>query len=283
MNDPENPQNDPLLAPNPEPAPETIPAPPPPPGRWDHVAEDLRVPWDWRDILIFLIFAIGSLIVVGGILGPIVATILRLPPPMPLRLVFYQTLWSGVLMLFLYAMIRIRFGTPFWRTIGFRPLQSERLSTPGAAILYVFGGMMLAVMVSLVSAINMPKERLPIQQLFESRETVMLLTFMGIVIAPLLEETIFRGYLYPAIARNVGVRAGVLIIGLLFGLMHAEQLKGGAWQVVLITTVGIIFTWVRARTGTVLASYLLHLGYNSILFVGFYIGTSGLKNLPGAQ
>ncbi len=276
MDIPEQPQLEPLP---PQAAPPEGAAPP---DRYAHLPEDLRVPWDWRDILVFVVFAVGSLMVIGGIVGPIAAAILRLPPALPLRLVFYQTLWSGILMLFLYAMIRIRFQTPFWKTIGFRPLKSERLSVPGIAILYVFGGMMLAVTISLASAINMPKQKLPIQQLFESRETVMLLTFVGIAVAPLLEETIFRGYLYPAIARNIGVTGGVIVIGLLFGLMHAEQLKGGTWQIALISFVGMFFTYVRARSGTVLASYLLHLGYNTILFVGFYASTGGLKNLPGA-
>jgi len=35
----------------------------------------------------------------------------------------------------------------------------------------------------------------------------------------------------------------------------------------MLITVGIIFTLARARAGTVLASYLLHLGYNSMIAV----------------
>ena len=72
-----------------------------------------------------------------------------------------------------------------------------------------------------------------------------------------------------------------LVSGALFGLVHSQQL-GGAWaQVTLLVVVGMILTYIRARTGSVVASYLVHLGYNSILFVGFYVATSGLRNLPG--
>jgi membrane protease YdiL (CAAX protease family) len=42
--------------------------------------------------------------------------------------------------------------------------------------------------------------------------------------------------------------------------------------------VGVVLTWVRARTGTVTASYLMHLGYNSLLFLGFVIATGGLRH-----
>jgi membrane protease YdiL (CAAX protease family) len=75
---------------------------------------------------------------------------------------------------------------------------------------------------------------------------------------------------------------GVVATGTLFGLAHAQQL-GGAWgQISLLIIVGITLTYIRARAGTVAASYLVHLGYNSILFAGFYIATGGLRHLPGS-
>ena len=58
------------------------------------------------------------------------------------------------------------------------------------------------------------------------------------------------------------------------------QLSGGYGQIGLLMVVGIVLTYVRARTGTVVASFLLHLGYNTLLFVAFYFATSGFRNLP---
>jgi len=61
-------------------------------------------------------------------------------------------------------------------------------------------------------------------------------------------------------AIRTGVAASILMTGALFGLMHAPQL-GYTWGLVsLLTLVGVIFTFARAWTGTVLASFLLHLG-----------------------
>ena len=107
-----------------------------------------------------------------------------------------------------------------------------------------------------------------------------LLLAVGILPAPAVEETIFRGYLYPVLARTLGVEGGVLTTGLLFGMMHAHQLWGGWVQIALLVFVGIVLTYARARTGTVLTSWLLHLGYNTFLFVGFVISTGGLRHLP---
>jgi len=84
------------------------------------------------------------------------------------------------------------------------------------------------------------------------------------------------------LARSFGVPAGVFVTGVLFGLIHAEQLRGAWGQLALLMIVGIVFTFARARTGTVLASYLLHLSYNSTLCIGFYFGTEGLRRFPDA-
>ena len=59
----------------------------------------------------------------------------------------------------------------------------------------------------------------------------------------------------------------------LFGLLHAPQLWGGWVQIVSLVLVGIILTYVRAVTRTVLASYLLHLSYNFFVSFGAVIVT----------
>ena len=62
--------------------------------------------------------------------------------------------------------------------------------------------------------------------------------------------------------------------------MHAPQL-GWTWGLVsLLSFVGVIFTFARARTGTVVASFLLHLGYNSMIAVTSIIATRGFTHLP---
>jgi membrane protease YdiL (CAAX protease family) len=78
----------------------------------------------------------------------------------------------------------------------------------------------------------------------------------------------------------VGTKVSILFTGLLFGLMHGAQL-GWTWGVVaLLILVGVVLTFVRARSGTVLASFLLHLGYNSMIAVTTIIGTHGFTRIP---
>jgi hypothetical protein len=63
-------------------------------------------------------------------------------------------------------------------------------------------------------------------------------------------------------------------------MMHGSQLGWNLGLVGLLTFVGIIFTFARAATGTVLASFLMHLGYNSLIAVSSIIATHGFQHAP---
>jgi len=123
----------------------------------------------------------------------------------------------------------------------------------------------------------------PMEELFKNRQTALLFVAMAVLVAPLVEETLFRGYLYPMFARSFGVGPSILLTGLLFGLMHGAQL-GWTWSLVaMLTLVGIIFTLVRARTGTVFASFLMHLGYNALISIAAMVSTHGFTKMPSTK
>lgn len=255
----------------------------------EHLPEDLRAPWGWPDLILFFVFVFGSSIVLplmaaaaaiiwGGVKPQ---DIEQSPTTKAAILTVGQALWSVATIIYLYVAVRLRRQAPFWRTIGWRPLAPRSFSRASATLACIFGGVATALVVELFSAAAKTKTQLPIEELFHSRGSVLMLMSLGILVAPLVEETIFRGYIYPVLARGVGVPAGIVITGILFGGMHAPQLWGGWSQIGLITLVGILFTYIRARTGTVLASYLFHLGYNSFLFLGFFLATGGLRHIPG--
>jgi len=139
------------------------------------------------------------------------------------------------------------------------------------ALQFLAGGAVLAIVISFAGGFFNSKTTLPIEELLKARVSILLFGVLGVLVAPLVEETIFRGFLYPVIARRLGVAAGVAVTGTLFGLMHAAQLWGGWGQIALLILVGVVLTWVRARTGTVAASYFVHLGYNGLQLVGYLI------------
>ena len=194
-----------------------------------------------------------------------------------------QGLLSVATVIFLYAVIRSRSAIPFWRALGWRPfrLASRDAGSQLSVILkYVLGGFGLALTVGWLSRFFNQGTQLPMEDLFRSRQTVLLLMGLGILVAPVVEETVFRGCIFPVLSRKLGVPAGVILTGVLFGVAHAQQLWGGWGEIGLLICVGIVLTYVRARAGTVAASYLVHVSYNTILFTGFYFATHGLRYFP---
>lgn len=287
---PENP-----LPPADSPAPEsssTIFLPPTPPSPLDlenaRAPEDIRTPWGGAELLIFFGFAIASLVVLEIIIVSYLLARYHMSTDQLTQLmktnapfaVGFQAVWSAVILLFLLLMIRVYHRAPFWRSLGWRRFDLREIPPAGIAILCVFGGIALAASVGVVSYFVGNKSELPIEQLFRTRSDVLWLMVFGIAFAPFFEETIFRGYLYPVFARKWGIPTCIIITGILFGGMHAAQLWGGWAQIAILVFVGIALTWARARARSVLASYLIHLSYNSILFLAFFAGTQGLKHIP---
>ena len=250
--------------------------------------EDLRAPWGWVDLAWFLLIGVlGVLAVV--LLMAVGLSLFRMHPgyqesvaEKSILVVITQALLWLVLLGYLFVLVRVRFEAPFWRTLGWRPWQTRAIPRRIAYFGLILGGLSLSLLVQLASTAFQNKAKLPIQEYFQDPRSALLLMIMSVLLAPLVEETIFRGYIYPVLARSFGVGAGVVITGTLFGLLHAPQLWGGWAQILLLIGVGIIFTAARAVSHSVVASYLLHVSYNSFLFIAFLIATHGLRQFPPA-
>lgn len=245
------------------------------------VPEDLRVPWGWLEVLLFVILAaIASVVVTWGA-AEVAIKIFRVPAgavvgetmstAKSIVVLLSQAAIDGLALVYFYLMVRARTDAPFWQSIGWRDLYASNGGLRASALQFLTGGAVLAVVVSFAGGLFNSKQALPIETLLQARISGVLFGVLGVLVAPLVEETIFRGFLYPVVARHLGITAGIVITGTLFGLMHAVQLWGGWGQIALLMMVGVVLTWVRARTGTVAASYFVHLGYNGLQVIGFLI------------
>lgn len=274
-------------------APQAVEAPPEPGLRSGFsaslplVPEDLRVPWGWPDLLLLVVVGVGAMVlsmiltlIVFQARGISIVQIQRSPREMTIFAVADEIIVWVVVLLYLLAQVRIRVNAPFWRTLGWRKLDAFGSWQRFGYLRFIAAGLLLSLVVQLASAIFPAKTKLPMERFFQDRESAIILMLMSVLLAPLVEETVFRGYIYPVIARSFGVAASVAATGTLFGLLHAYQLWGGFWQIGLMVVVGIVFTWVRAAKRTVLASYLLHVSYNSFIFAAFLFSADGLRSLP---
>lgn len=179
-----------------------------------------------------------------------------------------------VLLAMMAMVIRIRQNVPrgFFESIGWR---WPRGAWPG----FVIAGAALQIVGQFVSQWLPVPRSVPFDKLLQTPTYAYVMSAFGILIAPVVEELFFRGFLYPVLARSLGEAAGVIITSLAFTLMHGSQ-YGFSWALLLIIfIVGFTLTLVRARTRSVAASVLLHMSYNATLFAMFFIGTGGFKHL----
>lgn len=124
-------------------------------------------------------------------------------------------------------------------------------------------------------------DSLPITEFFKDRPSALLLGAFGILVAPLMEELLFRGFLYPALARWTGAAASVIITAFAFTLLHGAQL-GYSWAaLLLIFIVGLTLTITRLRTNSVATCVIVHMTYNFVLLLQTYIVTHGFRQMQG--
>jgi membrane protease YdiL (CAAX protease family) len=143
----------------------------------------------------------------------------------------------------------------------------------------LWGGLLLSVALQgLAHLLPMPKH-LPIDALFRTPAEAWTLAIFSITLAPLMEELFFRGFLYPVLARGLGVGAGVVITGAAFALLHGSQLKFAWGPVLVIFMVGLALTYVRAKKNSVAASLLIHVAYNGTIAVLMLVTTGGFRHL----
>lgn len=97
-----------------------------------------------------------------------------------------------------------------------------------------------------------------------SRTAVYLVAFLATFTAPLVEEVVYRGLLYSAFQKTLGVAASVVLVTFLFALVHVPQYYPDFVSISMICLVSLILTLIRARTGNLLPCIALHFVFNGI-------------------
>ena len=93
----------------------------------------------------------------------------------------------------------------------------------------------------------------------DSGALVLLIVAVGAV-APITEEFAIRGFLYRGWAGSwLGVRATVVLTAVLWAAMHAQY---DWFNLAEIFGVGVIFGWLRSRSGSTWLTVILHGSYN---------------------
>jgi membrane protease YdiL (CAAX protease family) len=150
--------------------------------------------------------------------------------------------------------------------------------------------------------VKVPKD-IDILKLLDTPMSAWATAIFGALVAPIVEEIAFRGFLLPSLAtaydwlclertpaardrwqrttdhsRSALILAAVLSSAA-FAALHGFQLHGAVGPVVILFFVALVLSAVRIRFRSVAASALVHISYNSLLFIEIFVKTGGFRHL----
>ena len=228
-------------------------------------SRETRAFWGFDDLALFL-----AAVLPAWLLGMLLIRFGRAFAPAAfsndaVRALAFQSAIYALLIGALYLVITFRYGRPLWQSMGW--VAPER-----GKWWCVFGGPALAIGLSILGvALRAPVIPTPVENLISGRGSMLLVALFAVVLGPLFEELLFRGFLQPLLQRALGIWAAILLAAAGFSLLHGAQYQWAWQQLVLIGMAGTAFGYARYRTGSTAAAALLHGGYNLTFFVGYLI------------
>ncbi len=179
-----------------------------------------------------------------------------------------------IVLLYVHRILRQRSGKSSPEAVEWRP---NVLSIATGAM----GGITVAVAIMVLSRFVALPEQLPIEDVFkvvlQSTWSTCLFAGFSILLAPLFEEVYFRGLLFPLLQRSLGTLAAILVTAVSFASIHAMQLAFSGRALLLISFVGVVLTFIRARMRSVCASWTAHVFYNATLLGASWFASSHFK------
>jgi membrane protease YdiL (CAAX protease family) len=241
---------------------------------------DRCVPWTFRDLILFILFAILALVVLSFLsfatfaaFGPVFGW--KTSAAAMNRNVFLalgaQFVFYVFVFIYLYVLIVRGYHLNFWRGIQWGPVVWRQV------LHFVAGGVLMTVAVQLAPAVLPDKTNFPLEHLFSSPASAYATAIFAVVIAPFMEELVFRGFMFSVFEIRVGLPVAIVVTAILFAGMHAYEYKGAWNHLLLIFVVGLILSLTRGLTHKLAPSVILHTTYNACLMVGLFVATSHFR------
>jgi membrane protease YdiL (CAAX protease family) len=151
---------------------------------------------------------------------------------------------------------------PFWQTLRFSwpPGVSPWLGVVFCALIAV-----VLLVAGYVITIFLGGGKTDLDRLIESSYQARLATaFLAVATAPLVEEIIYRGMLYPALQRVIGMGGAIAVVSIMFAGVHVLQYRNNIGVIAVITLLSVSLTVVRALSDRLLPSVIIHLVFNGL-------------------
>ncbi len=168
---------------------------------------------------------------------------------------------TGLSFLLVYGLI-LRPRRESWDFVGFRTPQKNHLLVYG-----VLGGLLIFLVIIFFSVLLAYFHPQIEPQYFETLLTqedqgmqIFFLLICASLLAPLVEEMLFRGVLYSWLRQYFNVFPAICLAGFVFGVVHFD-----AWRTLPLAFGGMALCWIYEKTRSVWVSMMAHGLWNAIM------------------
>ena len=216
----------------------------------DNVEPGTRsVPWTVRDVWI------GAIVLGLWIIGTTAASLLMRAYSIGLDPGLYVGLAELALLVPIWWLAVRKHGAG-WDTLGFRRFDAGTLGI-GCGLMLV--SLLINATYSAFLAVFGLRAQVDLVPIFAELTSPWWLLLAGIVVAPIVEELFFRGFVYAGLAQRYSWRKAALISSALFALIHLQPLA-----FVPIFVLGYIFAYLYQRSGSIWPAVLMHVTTNAL-------------------
>lgn len=115
----------------------------------------------------------------------------------------------------------------------------------------------------LINITGTPAEQESVQYIRKNltEAAILPMAVSAIVIAPLVEEIFFRGFIFSTLNQRISTPAAAILSGLFFGAIHFSLA-----QTITLSIFGVVQCYLYRRTGSILYPILLHTIFNANAF-----------------
>lgn len=223
----------------------------------------LFTPWGALDLVVVAAAYVLVMIFASMVAGTLIAR--RMPPWVPTFIGVVSALGACTLVL---ALANRKYGLML-RDLGFRFDRLGFDATAAVVMLLVVLALrepLGALLQYLYTVLHKPvPHQVVIEQLTHEQSplAVVFMTVAALVVAPLCEETLFRGFLQPLLRRWLGTVPGIVLTAIVFSLLHDPFPSAP----VLIFPLALALGYLYHRTQRLAAPVMLHALHNLITLV----------------
>lgn len=227
-----------------------------------------KVPWGVLASLAVFVGFIGVQFLTGMVLG-LIAALTGLPEAAldsNFAVAGFYLLSSAFSLGFLSLLLKF-YGTG-WDRLGLRPVSLKKLWVvpPAFLVYFLISGSILALMAWLAPGLNLDQAQDLGFGTTSSLPELGIMFVALVLITPLTEEMLFRGFMLAGFKKRLPVGAAIVLSSLLFGAAHFQLNIG-------LDTFGLalVLGWLYNRSGNLWPSVALHMVKNLIAFAIVYL------------